>query len=245
MRPGDARWPGRRPPRGWAEPAAATSAISWLGRVRLWQRLQFGELQVGGGLLFFSQVRGDFFFFSSLPSLLLSFKLSLSGWGVWCVQKSACNGAGFPRWGCSGLFSPLLLLLLPLSLCQLFLLCGRIQGASAPPPTFPSDPVSTWGRKKPRSFLSPGRRAAPRRLSPRPPCGGAAAAAARLRSPPAPPGAAPASGGRSRTWAPCGAPPPPRRRPRFPPGPGARSPPVLPPRFICCCCSPSLSLSPF
>lgn len=67
MRPGDDRWPGRRPPRGWAEPAAATSAISWLGRVRLWQRLQFGELQVGGGLLFFSQVRGDFFFFFFAP----------------------------------------------------------------------------------------------------------------------------------------------------------------------------------
>lgn len=102
--------------------------MSWPRRVRLWKRLQFGKPQVGGGLFFSSQVRGGF-----PPSLLLSLQLSLSGLGVWCAHKSACSGAGFPRWGCSGLFSPLLLRFLSsLSRWPLPLLCGLIQTAQPP-----------------------------------------------------------------------------------------------------------------
>lgn len=242
MRPGDDRWPGRRPPRGWAEPAAATSAISWLGRVRLWQRLQFGELQVGGGLLFFSQVRGDFFFFFFAPLSpplfqALAFRVGSLVRSEKCLQRRGVPQVGLLRAFLSPPPPPPLFL-------PAFPPLWPHPGRFSPPSHVPLGSRLHLGEKKAALFpvSRPQGSAAPPRALPAP------AVLRRPRSAPVPSSPSPfppSSGGRSRTWAPCGAPPPPRRRPRFPPGPGARSSPVLPLRFICCCCSPSLSLSSF
>lgn len=155
---------------------------------------------------FCSQFREAWFVgFISLPSLLLSFQLSLSGLGVWCVQKSACNCAGLPRWGCSGLLS--LSCSPPLSLAD-FPSLWLHPGRSSPSPTLPLPPPFNLlcREAKPDSFLLPGRGAVLRlpALCPRPPCGVVAAAAPLCSPPPLllpgplpPPGAAPAHGRRA------------------------------------------------
>lgn len=218
--PGESRWTG-------------SSSPGCPGRVRL----QFGQPQVGGGLLLFP---GSWRLIIPPPSLLLFFQLSLSGLGVRCVQKSACNARGSPGGAAPGSLSPPPLAAFP----PLWPHPGR----SSPPPTLPLS-------LPPRLILTSGRESRALSCLPAGPSSHRARRAAvllPLLSPPLPSHSLPPPG----PLPPPGATPAHGLRAGLPLRPGGGSPPapqrlarpssLLPSRpiHLLLCCSLSLLPSP-